>query len=85
MPYLYHVDINSTQNAELMRYCKMENVPLAVLLHVDEPRNATKFRLRIRLKSMVLHLLKRVDKRLNAMIGRLSADTEYKRMIRRQL
>ena len=81
MSYLYHVDINSTQNAELMKYCKAENVALAVLLYVDEPRKT----IRIRLKSTSLRLLQRVDKRLNSMIDRLSADAEHNRMVRRQL
>ncbi len=81
MSYLYHVDINDPQNAELLKYCKNENVPISVLLYVDEPRNTMK----IRMKSMVFHMLQRIDKRLNAMIARLSIDVERSRMVRRQL
>ncbi|MHB1455165.1 MAG: hypothetical protein ACYCYM_14600 [Saccharofermentanales bacterium] len=81
MSYLYHVDINSPLNADLMKYCKMENVPLAVLLYVDEPRKT----FRIRLESMAFHLLQRIDRRLNALIVRLSTDVEHSRMVQRQL
>ena len=81
MSYLYHVDINSTQNAELMRYCKMENVPLEVLLHVDEPVDT----LRLRLKSTVLRFLQSFNRKIDAMIGRISADVEHNRMVQRQL
>lgn len=81
MSYLYHVDINSPLNAELKEYCKMENVPLAVLLYVDEPRKT----LRIRLESTAFHLLQRIDRRLNALIVRLSADVEHSRMVQRQI
>lgn len=69
----FHVDIDSKCAADLMRFCKMENVPLAVLLCVDKPKK----KMRFRLKSMAFHFLRRVDKKLNAMINRLSAEVEH--------
>ena len=71
----------STQNAELIKYCKLENVPLAVLLRVDKPKHAMK----LRLKSSVFHLLQRVDRRLNVMIDRLSAEVEHSGMVHGRL
>lgn len=71
----------STQNAELIKYCKMENVPLAVLLHGDKPKDTLKFRL----KSAACHLLQRVDRRLNVMIKQLSAEVEPSGMVQRRL
>ena len=81
MPYIDTVDPDSTRGRELARYCKSENVPLAVLLYVDDPRPT----IRTRMKSVVCHLLQRVDRRINAMIARLSPDVEHSRIMRRQL
>ena len=77
----FQMHMASTQKAELMKYCKMENVPLAVLLRVDKPKDTIKFRL----KSAACHLLQRVDKGLNVMINRLSAEAEPSGMVQRRL
>lgn len=81
MSELFHIHATSPQRAELMEYCKMENVPLAILLCFNKPENTMK----LKLKSIAFHLLQRVDKRLNIMLDRLSADVEHNRMVQRRL
>lgn len=77
----FQMVLAGSQKAELLRYCKMENVPLAVLLRVDKPRNTVK----LRLKSTTFHLLQWIDKRLNVMIERLSTEVEPGGMVQRRL
>lgn len=77
----FQMNVAATQKAELLQYCKMENVPLAQLLHIDRPRGTMK----LRIKSTACHLLQRVDKGLNVMINRLSAEVEPSGMIQRRL
>jgi len=77
----FPMDIPGTQRTELMEYCKMENVSLAILLSESKSENT----LKLRLKSTVFHLLQIVDKRLNIMIDRLSAEVERKSMVQRRL
>ena len=76
MSDLFRMNVESTQKTELKKYCKMENVPLAVLLSVDKPKKTIK----LRLKSTAFHLLQRIDKRLTVMIDRLSAEVEHSGM-----
>jgi hypothetical protein len=71
----------STQHAELIKYCKMENVPLAVLLRADKPRGTVK----LRLKSTTFHLLQWIDKRLDVMINRLSTEVEPSGLVQSRL
>lgn len=77
----FHVDIDSKCSADLMRFCKMENVPFAVLLCVDKPKRKSRFRL----KSIAFHFLRRVDKKLNIIINRLSVEVEHNVGSQRQL
>lgn len=81
MSHRFHVDLDSTHGADLMRYCKMENLPIAILLCVDKPKKRRRFRL----KSLVYYFLQRVDRRLNVTIERLSADVEHSKMAQGQL
>lgn len=81
MSDLFRMNVESTQKTELKKYCKMENVPLSVLLSVDKPKRTMK----LRLESTAFHFLQMIDKRLNVMIDRLSAEVEHSGMVQRRL
>jgi hypothetical protein len=66
---------------ELMQYCRMENVIPEALLNTDKPKNAMK----LQLESAAYHLLQRINKWLNAMICRLTADLEHNGLVQRHL
>jgi hypothetical protein len=68
----FYMNMASSQSAGLLRYCKMENIPLEELLCVEKPKKSMEHRL----KSAAVHLLQSADKKLNTMIDRLSAEVE---------
>jgi len=77
----FHMDFADTQRATLMQYCKMENITLSALLHDSKPKS----KMKIRMEATAFHLLQRIDKRLNAMISRLTTDMEHSGVVQRRL
>lgn len=75
------MDLSDAHRTDLIRYCKMENVLLSSLICAGKP----KITMKLRLKSAVCHLLQRIDKWLNAMISRLTADMEHSRRLQGRL
>jgi hypothetical protein len=69
----FYTGYAQTKNAELMQYCKLENVLPSTLVPAGKSRKI----IRYRLEKTVFHLLKLVDKRLHVMISRLTADLEH--------
>jgi hypothetical protein len=77
----FRIDIPAMQRAALLQYCKMENISPAAIVRASEARYGWQFRL----KATVFHLLQHIDKRLNAMISRLSAEMEHSSLVQRRL
>lgn len=74
------VETTDTSIAELMKYCKMENVSLAEL-----QTEKTRENMEYKLKSAAVHMLQRVDKVLHSAINRLSVNGENSGMAQGQL
>lgn len=77
----FYTGFADTKRTALMQYCKMENVLPADLVCASKPRKAMK----LQLETTVFHLLQRIDKWLNTLISRLTADIEHNRMAQRRL
>jgi hypothetical protein len=75
------IDLTDAHRRELIQYCKMENVLLSSLVCAGKP----KVTIELRLKTAVCHLLQRIDKWLNTMIGRLTADMEHCSRLQRRV
>lgn len=69
----FYTGFADTQRSELVQFCKLENVLPAALVNERKPRNAMK----LQLETTAFRLLKRVNKSLNALISRLTADLEH--------
>jgi hypothetical protein len=73
--------LEDSQSAALMQYCKMENVSLSALIQVGKPKSAMKTRIKV----LAYRVLRSVDKRLNAMMRRLTAEMEHSGAVPGQL
>lgn len=74
------MNIASTQSAELMKYCKIENVSLESMLYAEKLQRNMRFTLVL----AALRLLRYVDKVLHTAINRLSVMGEHGSMAQRQ-
>ncbi len=70
----FYIPEADKHNAELMQYCKMENV-LPEDLKCAVVRRDT---ILIKLEKLAFHVLQRIEKSLNFIIERLIADLELK-------
>lgn len=77
----FYTGYTDTKITDLMRYCKMENVLPADLVCASKPKKS----LKLHLETTVFHLLQRIDRKLNALISRLTADIEHNGMVQRHL
>jgi hypothetical protein len=77
----FYTGYADTKKTDLMQYCKLENVLPADLVCASEPRKTMK----LQLKTTAFRLLQRIDKKLNALISRLTADLEHNGTVQRHL
>ena len=77
----FYTGFADTQRTALKQYCKMENVLPAALVFDSK----SKFTIKLRLKTTAFHLLQRLDKWLNVMIRRLSAEMDHNTMVHGRL
>ena len=68
----FYIDFVDAKRSALKQYCKMENVIPESLVNTHKTRKSMK----LHLETTAFHLLRRIDRRLDVMIGRLSADLE---------
>jgi len=77
----FYTGFADTQHSELMQYCKLENVLPAALSSESKSKNT----IMLQLEKTAFHLLQRFDRRLNALISRLTADLEHNSRAQRYL
>ena len=77
----FYTGFADTQRPALKQYCKMENVLPAALACAGKPRNAIK----LRLEKITYQVLQSMNKKLNVMISRLTADMEFNSMVQGRL
>ena len=75
----FYIDFTVTKRTALQQYCKMENVMPESLVNTHKTRKSMK----LHLVTTAFHLLRRIDRRLDVMIDRLTADMERCGMVQR--
>lgn len=75
----FHIDFADSKKPALKQYCKMEHVLPEALVCDRKPRKSMK----LHLETTAFHLLQHIDRRLDAMIGRLIADMEHSGRVQR--
>ncbi len=75
----FFIDFSDTRSSALKQYCKMEHVLPESLVNTRKPRKSMK----LHLESAAFHLLRRIDRRMDVMISRLTADLEDCGMVQR--
>jgi hypothetical protein len=73
--------LEDVQSAALKQYCKMENVSPEGLVQAAQPKSAMK----LKMKTMAFRVLQSMDKRLNVMMNRLTAEMEHSGMVQGRL
>ena len=77
----YYTGFAVTHTAAMKQYCNMENISPLDLVRASRPKPTIKLRLR----TAAYHLLQRIDKWLNVMISRLSAEMDHSAMVHGRL
>ena len=77
----FYIDFADSKRPDLMQYCKREHVLPEELVYTGKHRKTMKFHL----ETAAFHLLQRLDRRLDAMIGRLIADIERNSLVQRHV
>ena len=75
----FYTRFADSQRSELLQYCKMEHVLPESLVCAGKPKST----LKLQLATTAFHLLQRIEKRLHALIGRLTADLEHNGRVQR--
>jgi len=77
----YYIDFADAKRTALKQYCKMENVLPESLVNTHKTSKS----LKLYLETAAYKMLRRIDRRLDVMIDRLTADLEHNGMIRERL
>jgi len=65
--------LEDSQKATLVQYCRMEHVSLAALIEAGKPPRT----MRLKMKAAAFRALQRLDRVLNALMRRLTAEMEH--------
>lgn len=75
----FYLDFSNSISSDLKQYCEMENVLPEALVYSRKSKPSIK----LNLEAAAFHLLQRIAKRLDKIIGRLSADMDHNSRLRR--